>query len=95
MPAALTWNRYGKSSIIVMDALVSDTHMALEETRIDAGADLVWEELGEGYGTKEHIEAIFKLLPCPIHRMTFAPIKDMARRRERWAIQQKRLLLSI
>jgi len=28
----------------------------------------------KGYGTKKHIEAIEKFGPCPIHRMTFAPL---------------------
>ena len=31
----------------------------------------------KGYGTKEHMAAIEKYGPCSIHRMTFAPIKDM------------------
>jgi len=30
-----------------------------------------------GYGTKAHIEAIKKYGPCPIHRLSFAPIKDL------------------
>lgn len=30
-----------------------------------------------GYGTNEHIQAIQKNGPCPIHRKTFAPIKDL------------------
>ncbi|MDH5161173.1 ribonuclease HII [Heyndrickxia oleronia] len=29
-----------------------------------------------GYGTKEHLIAIKKYGPCPIHRKTFAPIKN-------------------
>jgi ribonuclease HII len=29
----------------------------------------------KGYGTAEHVAAIFKHGPSPIHRMTFAPIK--------------------
>ena len=28
----------------------------------------------KGYGTKAHLEAISKYGPCPIHRMTFAPL---------------------
>jgi ribonuclease HII len=28
-----------------------------------------------GYGTPEHLKAIKKLGPCPIHRMSFAPLK--------------------
>ncbi len=49
--------RYDKSSIIVMDALASDTHIALEQFRIDAGSDFVWEALGEAYGTNEWVES--------------------------------------
>lgn len=49
--------KYGKSGIIMMDALASDTHIALEQFRIDAGADFVWEALGEAYGTNEWIES--------------------------------------
>lgn len=30
----------------------------------------------KGYGTKAHRQAIVKLGPSPIHRMSFAPIKD-------------------
>jgi ribonuclease HII len=29
----------------------------------------------KGYGTEEHLLAIQKYGPCPIHRMTFAPLK--------------------
>jgi len=31
----------------------------------------------KGYGTKAHLEALQKYGPCPIHRRTFAPIKNM------------------
>ena len=48
--------RYDKSSIIMMDALASDTHIALEQFRIDSGSDFVWEALGEAYGTNEWID---------------------------------------
>lgn len=34
-------------------------------------------ELHKGYGTAAHIEAIRQYGPCPIHRKTFAPIKEM------------------
>jgi len=49
--------KYGKASIIMMDALASDPHIALEETRIDSGSDLVWEALGEAYGTNANVES--------------------------------------
>lgn len=29
-----------------------------------------------GYGTKEHVEALKKYGPTPIHRKTFAPVSD-------------------
>lgn len=30
-----------------------------------------------GYGTKVHLDAIEKYGPCPLHRMSFAPLKDL------------------
>lgn len=32
-------------------------------------------EKHKGYGTKSHIEKIMEFGPCPIHRMSFAPIR--------------------
>jgi ribonuclease HII len=29
----------------------------------------------KGYGTREHLAAIRKLGPCPIHRRSFAPLR--------------------
>ena len=41
-----------------------------------------WPEYGfeshKGYGTKQHLLAIQKYGPCPIHRMSFEPIKSMS-----------------
>jgi ribonuclease HII len=38
----------------------------------------------KGYGTKEHMDVLGQLGPCPIHRMSFAPVKrayaDMLRK---------------
>jgi len=34
-------------------------------------------EAHKGYGTTSHMAAIAKLGPCPIHRLTFAPLKTM------------------
>lgn len=31
----------------------------------------------KGYGTRQHLEAIEKLGPSPIHRRTFAPLKEL------------------
>lgn len=44
-------------------------------------ADKLYPEYGfakhKGYGTKAHIAKIMEIGPCPIHRKSFAPIKDM------------------
>lgn len=43
--------------------------------------DLVYPGYGfaahKGYGTKKHKEALSILGPCPIHRVTFEPVKSM------------------
>jgi ribonuclease HII len=31
----------------------------------------------KGYGTREHMEALQRLGPCPLHRMSFAPLKKL------------------
>ena len=31
----------------------------------------------KGYGTAEHVAALKKYGPCPIHRKTFAPVRDL------------------
>jgi len=33
----------------------------------------------KGYGTAQHAEALLRLGPCPIHRMTFAPVASARR----------------
>ncbi len=47
--------------------------------RIMLDYDRQWPEYGfakhKGYGTPEHLAAIAKHGPCPIHRLTFAPLK--------------------
>ena len=34
-------------------------------------------EKNKGYGTAAHMEALKKYGPCPIHRKTFAPVREM------------------
>ncbi len=47
--------------------------------RIMDGLDEVYPGYGfsghKGYGTRQHLQAIGKLGPCPEHRLTFAPLK--------------------
>lgn len=34
-------------------------------------------EQHKGYGTRKHMELLKKIGPCPLHRRSFAPVKDM------------------
>ncbi|OGF13614.1 MAG: ribonuclease HII [Candidatus Eisenbacteria bacterium RBG_16_71_46] len=46
--------------------------------RIMTRLDRVWPAYGfarhKGYGTPEHLEALGRLGPCPLHRYSFAPV---------------------
>ena len=43
-------------------------------------ADARWPDYGfaghKGYGSAAHRDAIARLGPCPIHRMSFAPMRQ-------------------
>ena len=45
--------------------------------------DKVYPEYGfakhKGYPTKEHLEAVKKYGPCPIHRLTFKGVREFVR----------------
>jgi hypothetical protein len=41
----------------MMDAMVSDSHIALEQFRIDVSSDLVWEALGRKFLIPKHAAA--------------------------------------
>lgn len=47
--------------------------------------DKKWPEYGfkknKGYGTRDHLLAIEKFGPCPIHRKTFEPMKTLLQKR--------------
>ncbi len=57
--------------------------------RMMAKADLVHPRYGfvrhKGYGTKAHMEALNAYGPCPLHRMTFAPVAAV---RDRNSVRQ-------
>jgi len=46
--------------------------------RIMEGLDRVWPQYGfarhKGYSTPEHLDALRRLGPCPIHRYSFTPV---------------------
>lgn len=39
-------------------------------------------EKHKGYGTKTHLEALNNYGPCPIHRISFAPVKNCKRKQQ-------------
>lgn len=49
--------------------------------RIMERLDRVWPGYGfarhKGYGTPEHLEALARLGPCPIHRYSFSPVCEL------------------
>lgn len=49
--------------------------------RIMERYETIWPGYGfarhKGYGTPEHLEAIARLGPCPIHRYSFAPVREL------------------
>lgn len=52
----------------------------VERDAIMEGYDKLFPGYGfakhKGYATREHIEALFRLGPCPIHRTSFEPVKS-------------------
>jgi ribonuclease HII len=48
--------------------------------RVMMKADELYPEYGfrtnKGYGTREHLLALGRLGPCPIHRRSFSPLRD-------------------
>lgn len=43
-----------------------------------------------GYGTEYHLKMLAKWGPCPIHRLSFAPVAEVAKRFERKKDREKR-----
>jgi len=57
--------------------------------RVMTAHDLQFPEYGfarhKGYGTRQHFEALQKLGPTILHRKSFAPLRESANRRTRYA----------
>ena len=63
----------------------STTDAGIEDMIDEAMAEKYPEygfERHAGYGTKEHVAALEKFGPTPIHRKTFEPVKSLLRARE-------------
>lgn len=55
-------------------AKVARDRLMVEFDRVYQGYGLARHK---GYGTEEHLSCLKKLGPCPIHRRSFRPLKDM------------------
>ena len=55
-------------------AKVARDHMMREFDRVYPGYVLARHK---GYGTREHITCLQQLGPCPIHRQSFRPVRDL------------------
>jgi ribonuclease HII len=55
-------------------AKVARDRLMVDFDRVYPGYGLV---RNKGYGTEEHLVSLFRLGPCPIHRQTFSPIRDI------------------
>lgn len=57
-----------------------------------------WPQYGfhkhKGYGTKQHLDALSKYGPCPIHRFSFEPIKSIGGNNDSCLNEETRLLSS-
>ncbi len=56
-------------------AKVARDHLMIELDAVYPGYGLANHK---GYGTKEHLDCLMRLGPCPIHRHSFQPVKDAA-----------------
>ena len=85
----LTFNGIKANSIVKGDAKSASIAAAsviakVARDRLMDEYDKLYPEYGfashKGYGTAEHVEAVRRYGPCPIHRLTFEPIKSIAPR---------------
>jgi ribonuclease HII len=51
------------------------------------GYDLEWPQYGfakhKGYPTRQHIQVLQEIGPCPIHRTSYAPVKEALHRHKK------------
>lgn len=62
---------------VTRDKLMTEMHEIYPEYSFDHH---------KGYGTKLHLEAIHRFGPCPIHRQSFSPIKEMTSSSEKKSV---------
>ena len=67
----------GKSLSIAAASIIAKVTRDDMMLEIDRQYPLYGFAQHKGYGTKQHLDALRKHGPCPVHRKTFAPIKQM------------------
>ena len=60
-------------------AKVARDRLMVELDRIYPGYGLAQHK---GYGTREHLACLYRLGPCPIHRQSFKPVRDIIQNHE-------------
>ena len=76
VPAEFLVKGDSRSASIAAASIVAKVH----RDRFMAEQDLAWPAYGfarnKGYGTAEHLDALRRQGPCPLHRRSFAPVRD-------------------
>jgi len=66
-----------KSASIAAASILAKTHRDMLMDKLAKHHPGYGFEVHKGYGTAEHVAAIKRLGPCPIHRLSFEPIKSL------------------
>jgi len=76
VPAEFLVKGDSRSASIAAASIVAKVH----RDRYMVAQDARWPGYGfarnKGYGTAEHLDALRRLGPCPLHRRSFAPVRD-------------------
>lgn len=87
--ALIDGNRLPETSVTCTAIIQGDSHVAAISAasilaKVQRDREMYWFEQQypgygfakhKGYGTKVHLEALQRLGPCPIHRLSYAPVK--------------------
>lgn len=73
--AVIQGDRHVKS--VAAASVIAKVSRDLEMERLDAAHPGYGFARHKGYGTKEHQEALARLGPSPIHRLSYAPVKKL------------------
>lgn len=76
VPAEFLVKGDARSASIAAASIVAKVH----RDRFMDAQDVAWPGYGfarnKGYGTAEHLDALRRQGPCPLHRRSFAPVRD-------------------